>query len=676
MAGSVAFVALLASFSMPFGAMAAPLTPAEALSLAMGDAPKGMRGAKAEFKLAETKSVNDKDAVYIFNREGHEGFMVVAADDAVMPLMGYSYTGSLRNEEGEMAPGMEYWLDFLGRQVEYASGRESRRAIPKQARPYRSPISPQLTTKWSQGDPYNFLCSRINGENAVTGCVATAMAQVMNYHEWPEHATGSVSFHSAGKNLSCDFSKITLDWANMADSYDDGYTSAERNAVSRLMMVCGYSVEMSYSVNGSGTTSTRIAPALGNYFGYDKRVSYNSRDAYYLYDWENLIYESLENYGPVILDGQSYQGGHSFVCDGYDKDGYFHINWGWAGLSDGYFLLDVLDPYEQGTGGSASGTGFDFMQDAIVGIRPDREGTSEWTQSLYSTGLILSINDEGKIAQKGMVYNPGPSDFTGVFGLRFRGTDGGENYYNLFSLTELQMGYGFRDITIRLPEDMPAGRYLVDAVYGVGVEVSEEDMLPLPTAVSACREWIIDTTGDTPVMEDQMEYPEFADYTFPTRIEAQKRFGVIGKISMENGGGWYSEMMVLLVNQEMNSVLAYGLGEPLDIAPGESVDFSKEMTLMPVEENLASGNYKICIAVQSGNSYIPLHMPADVYYEAGQNGINLIDAGQESATCEREYYTLTGVRVANAKAGEGEPSLPAGIYLVKTGGKASKVIVK
>ena len=196
-------------------------------------------------------------------------------------------------------------------------------------------------------------------------------------------------------------------------------TEQQQEAVARLMVAAGHSVEMGYSPEASGATSIRIGRALGLYFRYDKSLRYLQRDYYPLDEWEEIIYTSLLNDGPVIYDGQANIGGHSFVCDGYSADGYFHFNWGWGGMSDGYFLLDALDPINQGIGGADSG--FNYMQDIIVGIRPDRSGDSEWGATVVSDSrLDMTYTRKTNILTvTNMIYNAGPGDIeSGMIGLR------------------------------------------------------------------------------------------------------------------------------------------------------------------------------------------------------------------------------------------------------------------
>ena len=356
------------------GASASPLTPEQALQRVRKNGPVRVAArAKSDLKPVYTaKSVNGVSAAYVFNNAGG-GFMILSADDVAYPVLGYSDKGSF--DKNNIPPQMQFWLDEYGRRIEWAEENGFTSALQAPAAPAdRHVISPLLTTAWSQEEPYNLQCPMDGNYRSVSGCVATSMAQVMNYHEYPEIGTGSISYRDNTANRSMDFSKEAFDWANMADVYENKqWTEAQANAVAYLMKACGYSVQMSYSSSASGATGRTIASSLVKYFKYDAATSDLERNRFSGSAWEQKMYENLRDIGPVVINGQApMQGGHSFVCDGYDGNGYFHINWGWGGVSDGYFALDALNPDAQGTGGATGG--FNFQQNAIFGIQPPRQG--------------------------------------------------------------------------------------------------------------------------------------------------------------------------------------------------------------------------------------------------------------------------------------------------------------
>ena len=306
-------------------------------------------------------------------------------------------------------------------------------------------VGPLIQTTWDQDSPYWNLCPGTGCSKAYTGCVATAMAQVMNYWQWPKKGTGSHSYQPMDPNdpsskskrystQSANFGNTTYDWANMKNSYSSSYTDAEATAVATLMFHCGVATEMMYGNDndgGSGTYTVNYGDwtdnscaqnALANFFGYKKSeltgyvrdgYSYGGKTYYQKWsdaDWTAMVKAELDKNHPIMYGGASSAGGHSFICDGYNDQNYFHFNWGWSGENDGYFLLSKLKP---GSGG-AGGGGYDFSedQDVIIGIVPDKkdlpkvnvtwwvEGETSVTEFTQEDALVLPTNPLGCDADK------------------------------------------------------------------------------------------------------------------------------------------------------------------------------------------------------------------------------------------------------------------------------------
>lgn len=366
------------------------LAPAEALSAALAaesDAPAMFKASTASsIKLAYTVEADNFNSCYIFNRGIDNGFLVVAADDAVTPLLGYSETGSFDPEN--IPANMKDFLKGYAAEIRWASEHPDRVRTHK-ASAEREAVSPICTTTWSQEAPYNLDCPTMGDSRAVTGCVATAMAQVMKVHNWPVKGTGSnsysITYGGSTYNISSNFASHTYDWSNMIDAYPTSTsgTTTQRAAVALLMKDCGVSVNMNYSPVASGANGNVASMALVNNFGYDKGMLQLYRTSYHLNEWNDLAYSEVAAGRPTLICGSNSEGGHAFVCDGYSKDDYFHINWGWNGLSNGYFLLSLLDPEQQGTGGSSDG--YTNNQRMAVGIqRPT--ASNELAINVINTG--------------------------------------------------------------------------------------------------------------------------------------------------------------------------------------------------------------------------------------------------------------------------------------------------
>ncbi len=360
------------------GMQADPVTKETALKSAQSFLAKHKTKVNANLSLAY-KSVRShaskgrgtaaKDAYYyIFNNEDG-GFVIVSGDDATNEILGYSDTGKL--DVNNIPEGMQELLDGYQAEITYARNNGMRKAnsanndteISKQV------IEPLIETSWGQDNPYNQQCFTTSGAQAVTGCVATAMAQVMYYHKWPRESTTEIPAYSSYEALPA----TTFDWDNMLLGYTRNETTEDVNAiaVAKLMHYCGQSVQMSYSTYGSAAANEDCIKAFTEYFGYENKPVNIQRNSFSQDEWDNILYNELYHRRPVIFAGNSAGGsGHAFICDGFDGYGLYHINWGWEGKSDGYFRLQSLNPVSQGTGSGVSNYGFTYRQLALVGISP------------------------------------------------------------------------------------------------------------------------------------------------------------------------------------------------------------------------------------------------------------------------------------------------------------------
>ncbi len=349
--------------------------------------PNGLRrapGVKPQLTLQGKVS-----GLYVFNVNANDGYVIVSNDDRTLPVLGFSDTGSF--DPDRMPENMKAWLQGYADEIAWLQQHGSTASGPKKARSKVGShstdyIHPMLSTTWNQGAPYNDLCPTFENDpiygsgTCASGCVATAMAQVMMYHQWPYETTQPIpGYHSQTQVLDIDLPELpvtTFDWTKMSVNYSAGYTAEEADAIATLMQYCGRSVRMDYGVS-SGADSDDVADALKNYFGYNSSATQVKRLAYTFDNWTDLIYHELANARPVLYGGLSNGGGHAFVCDGYmyyDDTDYFHINWGWGGMSDDFFVLSALDPQQQGIG--AGNGGYRYNQDAVIGIqKPTDDGT-------------------------------------------------------------------------------------------------------------------------------------------------------------------------------------------------------------------------------------------------------------------------------------------------------------
>ncbi len=360
-------------------------------------------------------SSNGQVPLYVLNRADGNGFVIVAGDDAAIPILGYSTEGTFSYDN---IPGnLRQWLSLSERYVKACANRQGTAHAAQQGEPVVAPLLGDIL--WGQGTPYNDMCPTYDGDtHYYVGCVATAATQIMRYHSYPEHGTGSKTITVNGQNVTADFGNTTYDWNNMLPTYEDvSYTSAQSSAVATLAAHFGVAVDMEYQPAGSGAHSMAVPHALREFFNYDEAVTMRKRDYYSTDEWLQLIKAELDQGRPVYYAASSETGssGHAFVCDGYDSEDYVHINWGWYGTSNGYFLVSHLDPDDLGVGGGTGGYNLD--QEIITGIQPPASGTA-YERPLYnSLSMRLITQDESSFNVMVTVENFDTKPFTGELGV-------------------------------------------------------------------------------------------------------------------------------------------------------------------------------------------------------------------------------------------------------------------
>lgn len=420
---------------------------------------------------------------YIFNQSNNQGFVIISGNDNTNEILGYSDENSF--DPQNIPDNMKYWLSVYENEMDNLKKTDLQKNKAEVTKPTRIKsasenisvsVSPLLGgIKWNQGSPYNNLCPIINNstnERAVTGCVATGMAQVMKYYQWPITGTGANSYTTSTKQipLSLDFSQTTFDWANMTDTYNSNSSAAQKNAVATLMYNCGVSVNMNYA-ESSGASARAAGTALKNNFGYDSNIQYVDRDFYTRSEWKTMIKEELSAARPVLYAGDTGSSGHFFVCDGYDNNDFFHFNWGWGGTSNGYFRISALDPADQGIGGSTGG--YNNSQSIIIGIqKPTNTSTSKYLISIgdtltYQTPSVARNAKFTIIAN--YVYNYGINSFVGNIGLAL--FDNNNTYISEITsntVNGLNGGYWYPTYTfsnIKIANGVANGNYKIYCVF-------------------------------------------------------------------------------------------------------------------------------------------------------------------------------------------------------------------
>lgn len=407
------FLSFIAVLAITIVTQATPRTAEEALRIAQSfitEVPSLANGKSVRLSLAttihaETKLRNaatgeSSPAYYICSIGDNNGFVVVSGDDRFKEVLGYTTSGNA--DSAEMPDGLKYWLDFLASEMQAAqkyydaNGTVRTATVDENSYNTLTSVTPLVKTKWDQSTPFNDLCPMTTDGRAVTGCVATGMAQIMKYHEAPTKGIGS---HTNAYFSSCtaDFGNTVYDWANMCNEYGAEATDAQKNAVATLMYHCGVATDMKYSAYDSATPSIYAGMALVNYFGYNPNMHYEGRDYMSAEAWKALLLSELQDGRPLVYSGHTSEtggAGHFFVCDGYDANtGMFHFNWGWGGTYDGYYELSALEP---GIGGIGAGTGeFNYLQGTIVGMQPEIMGKYESCFKMKSFAPVKTTFNQG-----------------------------------------------------------------------------------------------------------------------------------------------------------------------------------------------------------------------------------------------------------------------------------------
>jgi hypothetical protein len=359
----------------------------------------------AQRRAQQARQDEGQHGYYIVNDEANQRFVVVSADERMYQILGYSDNGTFSAEDAPIQ-----LLDVLGwydAQMEVAKQYDLANASPKRAS--QQPIAPMLKTKWGQDSPYNAQCPNDSrGAKSATGCVATAMAQIMNYHQYPAKAQGGVLSYTTKTTetaQSLNFDAISFDWTKMLNTYSQTSSQASKNEVAKLMHACGVSVYMNYNTS-SGANEGNIAYAMINYFGYNPNTQHLVKSYYDGEEWNGMIRSELAAGRPILYSGngtirktilgevEENSTSHQFILDGMDKNGLYHFNFGWSGECDGYFAIDAISPTQElkTLGITLSSTVYDLNEEQgmVIGIAREMMGVEE--DIFYTSTLVLETS--------------------------------------------------------------------------------------------------------------------------------------------------------------------------------------------------------------------------------------------------------------------------------------------
>ena len=443
----------------------------------------------------ELKLLKEAKSLSVLGYDGG-GFAVISNDDRQEAVLGWSAN---KFDTDDMPDGLRWWLnaadEALSVKADYV-----RQYLPKDVDPsLPDAVQPMLKTVWGQSEPFNLLCPN----KYPSGCVATAMAQIMYYHKYPTQSTGMI-ISNAG---IIDLSEITYDYASMLTDYRNAdYTTEQGNAVATLMRYAGAAVYMNYTPTASGAYSVDAAVALRDNFSYNKNIAYRSRDYHTNADWMAMVYGELAAGRPILYGAQDAydSGGHAFVFDGYSADGLVAVNWGWDGEGNDYYDIELLNP-------SMLGSSFQYSenQDMIMGIGLPDEAI-EHRSELCCRGSLAAQYVGGELTlnlSELAFFNFNIYAFDGNIQIKLDG-DGGDRTLQTISFADepismfVRTSYGAqfyggginRDYSSPLPSDLPDGTY---TLYLAVQDGGYTEVTPISYAEGATSYYTLTKSGSS-----------------------------------------------------------------------------------------------------------------------------------------------------------------------------------
>ncbi|MDW8274358.1 MAG: C10 family peptidase, partial [Chitinophagales bacterium] len=444
------------------------------------------------------RSSDGRPIYYIFSVKNGKGFVIVSGEDLAEPILGYSTEVEI--DPNTINPAARKWLENYRKEIIYikehinSTSEEIKNKwqtylhqIPINSSRGASGVNPLCAAKWNQAPYENLLCpyDYYYNERTVTGCVATAMAIIMKYWNYPQQGTGFYSYnHPKYGTLSANFGSTTYNWNSMPN-----ILNAPNNEVSTLMYHCGVAVEMNYGPGSTGGSGAFVASdaspkqacaeyAYKTYFGYDPAsVRGVLRSNYTTSQWISLLKAELDAGRPLQYAGIGGGGGHTWVCDGYDNNNFFHMNWGWGGNSDGYFNLNNLNPQSLGAGGGTGG--FNSNQHAVIGIKPKNSGGGGGGGggggTINQSGIVLygatTVNANpftsgNNLIVNAVIANTGSQNFTGDFACAVFNSEGVfVDFVEEINNATAQAGYYYNVTFDRQSFSLIPGTYYIGLFY-------------------------------------------------------------------------------------------------------------------------------------------------------------------------------------------------------------------
>lgn len=649
---AITFFAMLS-----FAASAWGLTPEEALERFVDRQPRMARELSGKggnsFKLALR---GDGDVFYAYNST--DGFIILDSEEG--GLIGY---GDSPFDTEDMAPAMAALLQA------YAN---SPLGVSAAVDPHED-IAPMVTARWDQDVPYNMDCPLLEGQRSMTGCLATAVAQVLYHPSNRPQGSGRYEYvwQSGNKKLSFDYDSHPFDYEAMLDCYDGEYSEAAGAAVANLMYAVGVACQMNYHPSGSGAPDMAAGQGLVRNLGCDRSLRVENRDFYTDREWDEMIYGQLASGRPMVYTGASKDVGHAFVCDGYERQedrNYYHINWGWSGNGDGFFELSRLNPEQLGIGGGNSMNGFNMMQSAILNIKPD-EGTEQSQIDFWQYGTLvpdeMTAKRRGRVNMRftgnsyfggGAVVNGCIETVTAVIGFKYTDMSHGTSEYQELS-DRMTFGYGSGFNEFEMPCQLfpeKDGTYLCklalrvnDVWYDVREELASRGDLTVTLAGKDVSFGFTDT--GVRLHADFVDFPGYIVKDEPAQLK------IIFTAGKENVA---TDVTPAIISNG-GKVLWTQTTKRLELEYGESGELEWNEPFTPATRR---GTYLLTL-VDGNGEYLISPFKINILPKGAGVG-SVTDLVEEGA----EYFTIDGLPL------RGEPE-PGRIVIRRAGGRTDKIVI-
>ena len=652
------------------------------------------------------RSSDGKAGVYVFTG-AKGGFTIVAASDKVEnPVLGYSETGMF--SASDIPSNMLAWLEDYAAQVQYVENNVEFNAVTRpdtRGTVAVKAVEPLLgKIMFDQETPYNLMCPLKNGVRTVTGCVATAVAQIMKYYNYPEVGVGSHSYSWNGRELSVNFAETPFDWENILPAYENvESTPDQKRAVATLMYAVGVSCDMAYNTSAAGgsgaITSTAIQAMIEN-FKYSRGAYTLQHDATATQEFEDSIRVNLYAGRPVIYTGRTSSAGHCFVVDGCDTKGYFHVNWGWSGVSNGYFLTSAMNPYNQGAGGSTGG--FNLNQQAFLDIEPAGPNDKNIPIRPYLVAEKMSVDLVSIKPDRSFQIN-----LTNVFSYAL-GTvyyvmgwgvfNDNDNFEDVFLpedgvAANLKPNYGFTSLPLqncRITEPLKDGDYRIYVAY---CDYDGEYPMQFLSVNKPALPYIKLFVRDGVYYFNEYVKPPELEFSMSNEVitgelttETSLKISAVIQCNVKQENSFYRALSLCFIDKDTDAIKEKSRTTTLrkEYTTGALLQFAITAPADSGEYRLAVVNAEGAILCKSTDTYIitggtggVLDISRDDTFKAYAIEGGIMIENKENSVVG--IYTVSGVLVANfSEEGKHYVALPSGLYLVvnRNANSTKKVIVK